>query len=277
MKYVKEVTIILLSLVIYLFANILNPELKTNQYLVKEIDINKEVSDFVTIDLNYYNGTIVRSNVIVRIYKQSLKLDIPTVIYTVPSGSEIPIDKGDILNVGDILYLHEDIPYTAESKLRLVSVEKHGDTKLVFEDLGNTNLFFTHFFNANFNLEGCRFYYMNHQNIKIEVLPKEVIYNLTSGSYTFVLSDFYFDPFVLNGDEVIISMSIETNTNYLYIEKDYLMYDNKANRYFVKKYLFSDKLGDGYRIVYVDVVNVYDEFILIEGDLSVNNILLIDK
>lgn len=277
MKYIKEVIIVVFSLTLILFSMMLKPIIKTDDYLVKELDISNEVSNFVPVNLDLFNKSAVKTNSITRTYKQLLTLDIPTVTYIAPKGSEIPIKKGDIVDEGATLYRHEGVAFTSKSKLRLVQIVEQEGIKLVFEDLGNTYVAFTHVFSTDFRLERCHFYYMNYQNIKVELTPRETHYNRVSGSYTFVLNNLYFDPYVLNGEEIAVTMDLETNTTYLYIEKDYLIYDSTLDKYFVKKYMYSDKLGDGYRVVYVDIVDVYEEFILIEGELSVNNILLTDK
>lgn len=277
MKYLKEVILVVFSLTLILFSLMLKPIIKTDDYLVKELDISKEVSNFVPVNLDLFDKSVVKTNSITRTYKQLLTIDIPTVTHIAPKGSEILIKKGDIVDEGATLYRYEGIPFTSNSKLRLVQIVEQEGTKLVFEDLGNTYLAFTHIFSTDFRLENCHFYNRNYQNNKVELTPKEIYYNRVSGNYTFLLNNLYFDPYVLNGEEIVVTMDIETNTNHLYIEKEYLMYDASLDKHFVKKYMYSDKLGDGYRVIYVDVVDVYEEFILIEGELSVNNILLTDK
>jgi len=277
MKYLKEVILVVFSLTLILFSMMLKPIIKTDDYLVKELDISKEVSNFVPVNLDFFDKSVVKTNSITRTYKQLLTIDTLTVTYTAPEGSEIPIKKGDIVDEGATLYRHEGVAFTSNSKLRLVQILEQEGTRLVFEDLGNTYVVFTHVFSTDFRLERCRFYYRNYQNDKVELTPKETHYNRVSGSYTFVLNNLYFDPYVLNGEEIVVTMDLETSTNHLFIEKDYLMYDSSLDKYFVQKYMHSDKLGDGYRVIYVDIVDVYEEFILIEGELSVNNILLTDK
>ena len=233
-------------------------------FIYNNINTDFESKGFLTID-DIGNGFEVLNDYKSKdaVYLNEINYSYYFYLNAIVNNEELPyfskkIKSGDVYLKGTIID-NFTIPYT----LRIIKITK--DTILV-ENLEKTFLNFSIF--PNFKIyDYSNFDFLDLSN---EIEDYNIKFNKETGLYDFSVRVFN-EGNLLNSSMVYLSVKYHEKRDGLYVKDEYVFQDNIG--FFVYKMFVMDK-SKYYKKVYVNILDKYNGYYQVSGDLNGNNAII---